>query len=97
MAGQMIQSFHTFGITGQLLWVNPWAGQPPAVWYCVKAQLTVTIIMITVAIMALVQNPRLRWISRIACCRASCSLPGASRRLAQQPMRDLAASWAKRQ
>jgi len=41
MAGQMIQSFQTFGIRGQLLWPNPRVGQPPALWYSVTAQLTV--------------------------------------------------------
>jgi hypothetical protein len=45
IAGQMTQWFHVFGTGGQLLWVNPWVGQPPALWHSERAQLTVTRIM----------------------------------------------------
>jgi len=36
------EPFYVFGTGGQLLWVNPRVGQPPALWYSERAQLTVT-------------------------------------------------------
>jgi len=33
----MIQMFHTLGLPE--LWLKPWVGQPPALWYSVRAQM----------------------------------------------------------
>jgi hypothetical protein len=37
----MIQTFRTSWIPE--LWLNPWAGQPPALWYSVTAQMAASI------------------------------------------------------
>jgi hypothetical protein len=67
----MTQSFHTFGMLE--LSLNPWVGQPPALWYSVMAQINTTMTISRALIAALIQNRRLRSICLIACWRASSS------------------------
>src|SRR5271165_348787 len=73
----MIQKFHTSWIPE--LWLNPWVGQPPALWYSEMAQIATRMTMAMEDQAAPIQNRRLRSICLIACWRASRSLStGAS-------------------
>ncbi len=73
----MIQMFHTLGIPER--WLNPRAGQPPALWYSVAAQMGTRRVTPTAAEAVLILNRRLALICLIARWRASCSLSaGAS-------------------
>ena len=56
------------------LWLNPLVGQPPALWYSAKTQMTARISMNSVPTVALIQKCRLRSICLTAWSRASWSL-----------------------
>ena len=68
------------------LWLNPFVGQPPALWYSAKAQMTARISMNSVPIVALIQKCRLRSTCFTAWSRAGWSLAAGAFGSASAPL-----------